>query len=79
MSILYATVAETAPLKLKLKNNIKMNYLLNNLTSKWTTKDLYPPQIEHMEKFIADKHCLKQPLSSSQSTTTGTKKRKARA
>ena len=75
MSVMYATVAETAPLKLKLKNNIKMNFLLSSLTTKWTTKDLYPPKIEHMEQFIADKHILKTPASAQAAAEKQTPKR----
>ncbi|MCQ2816747.1 MAG: hypothetical protein MJ252_05715 [archaeon] len=76
MSVMYATVAETAPLKLKLKNNIKMNFLLSSLTTKWTTKDLYPPKIEHMEQFIADKHILKQPAAAQAAAEKQTPKKK---
>lgn len=42
MSILYATVAETGPLKYKLNNPPKLTKILNSLTNKWTNNDLFP-------------------------------------
>ena len=71
MSVLYATVAETAPLKFKLNNPNKLKMMLNTLTNKWTLKDLYPPKLEGMENFIAAKHIVKVPKTS----TTTTKKK----
>ena len=59
MSILYATVAETAPLKLKLNNPNKVNMMLNNLTNTWTMKDIYVPSNESIENFISEKHINK--------------------
>jgi alpha-tubulin suppressor-like RCC1 family protein len=71
MSVLYATVAETAPLKFKLNNPNKLKMMLNTLTNKWTLKDLYPPKLEGMENFIAAKHIVKVPKTN---TTTIKKK-----
>ena len=59
MSILYATVAEIGPLKHKLNNPNKLNKILNNLTNKWTFKDLYPPRGEDLDNYIAGKHIYK--------------------
>ena len=70
MSVLYATVAETAPLKFKMNNPNKLKFLLNTLTNKWTTKDLYPPKVEQMENYIAGKHIVKVPKA-----TTTTKRK----
>ena len=60
MSILYATVAEIGPLKRKLNNPTKLNKILNNLTNKWTYKDLYPPRGEDLDNYIAEKHLIKE-------------------
>ena len=59
MSILYATVAETGNLKLKLNNPNKLNMMLNNLTVNWNMKDIYPSNIDNIENFIAEKHINK--------------------
>ena len=59
MSILYATVAEIGPLKHKLNNPNKLNKILNNLTNKWTFKDLYPPRGEDLDNYIAGTHIYK--------------------
>ena len=59
MSILYATVAETAPLKLKLNNPNKVNMMLNNLSNTWTMKDIYVPSNESIDNFISEKHINK--------------------
>ena len=56
MSILYATVAEIGPLKRKLNNPVKLNKILNGLTNKWNTKDVYPPIGEDLDKYFALKH-----------------------
>ena len=63
MSILYATVAEIGPLKRKLNNPNKLNKILNNLTNKWTYKDLYPPRGEDLDNYIAEKHLIKENKS----------------
>jgi hypothetical protein len=59
MSILYATVAEVGPLRLKLNNPNKLNKILNNLTKNWTYNDLYPPRGEDLDNYIAEKHIKK--------------------
>ena len=59
MSILYATVAEVGPLSHKLNNPNKLNKILNNLTNRWTYKDLYPPRGEDLDNYIAEKHIIK--------------------
>ena len=59
MSILYATVAEIGPLKHKLNNPNKLNKILNNLTNRWTYKDLFPPRGEDLDNYIAEKHINK--------------------
>ena len=59
MSILYATVAEVGPLRHKLNNPNKLNKILNNLTNKWTSKDLYPPRGDDLDNYIAEKHIIK--------------------
>ncbi len=56
MSVLYAVVAETGPLKAKLKNPTKMKSILNTLTSKWVSKSIYAPMIEHVSTYVASKH-----------------------
>lgn len=70
MSILYATIAETAPLKVKINNPNKLKIILNHLTTKWISNDskvininclVYPPQIEHLDNYIAEKHTIKIP------------------
>lgn len=69
MSILYATVAETAALKVKINNPNKLKTILNNLTIKWVSNDskiiflclVYPPQIDHLDNYIAEKHTIKLP------------------
>ena len=60
MSIMYATVAETALVKKKLKSVVKLNFLLNNLTNKWRSGYLYAPNVEHMNDYINEKHLKKQ-------------------
>ena len=59
MSILYATVAETGPLKYKLNNPPKLTKILNSLTNKWTNNDLFPPRGEEFDNYIAEKHINK--------------------
>ena len=56
MSILYATVAETGPLKYKLNNPPKLTKILNSLTNKWTSSDLFPPRGDDIDNYIAEKH-----------------------
>ncbi len=56
MSVMYAVVAETGPLKTKLKNPTKMKSILNALTSKWVSKSIYAPMIEHVSTYVASKH-----------------------
>ena len=56
MSIFYAIVAETGPLSCKLNNPTKMNFILNKISSQWVGDNIYPPVIEQMEKFVAEKH-----------------------
>ena len=65
MSILYATVAEVGPLKHKLNNPNKINKILNSLTNKWISKDLYPPRGEDLDNYIAEKHISKDIKASS--------------
>lgn len=60
MSILYATVAEVGPLSHKLNNPNKLNKILNNLTNRWTYKDLYPPRGDDVDNYIAEKHIIKE-------------------
>lgn len=60
MSILYATVAETGPLKYKLNNPKKLDQILLNLTLKWTSKDLYSPRSEGLDNYIAEKHLIEE-------------------
>ena len=59
LSILYVTVAETGPLRYKLNNPNKLNFILNSISSKWMNKNLYPPVIEQMENYVAEKHILR--------------------
>ena len=59
MSILYATVAEVGPLRRKLNNPVKLNKILNSLTNKWNSKDIYPPIGEDLDNYIALKHINK--------------------
>ncbi len=59
MSLLYAVIAETTPLKVKLKNPQKMKFILNTLSNKWVNKDIYPPSIDNIDTYIAAKHISK--------------------
>ena len=56
MSVMYAVVAETGPLKTKLKNPTKMKSILNALTNKWVSKGIYAPVIEHVSTYVSSKH-----------------------
>lgn len=71
MSILYATVAETGPLKYKLNNPPKLTKILNSLTNKWTNNDLFPPRGEEFDNYIAEKH-----INKDVKMPTATKKKK---
>ena len=59
MSILYATVAEVGPLKHKLNNPNKIDKMLNSLTNRWISKDLFPPRGDDLDNYIAEKHIIK--------------------
>jgi hypothetical protein len=59
MSVLYAVIAETASLKVKLNNNQKIKHILSTLSDKWITKDIIPPQIDNLENFISSRHLNK--------------------
>jgi hypothetical protein len=62
MSIMYAIIAETRPLQTKLKNPQKMISILNSLSNKWNSKSIFPPKIDHIDNYIANKHKPKSSL-----------------
>ena len=64
MSVLYAMIAETATFKVKMNNPTKLKFILNSLSNKWTSKDINPPSIEHVDSHIALKHILKHSIKS---------------
>ena len=59
MSILYATVAEVGPLKHKLNNPNKIDKMLNSLTNRLISKDLFPSRGDDLDNYIAEKHIIK--------------------
>jgi hypothetical protein len=59
ISVMYAVIAETTPLKMKLNNPQKMKFILNSLSNKWVDKDIYPPKIDAIENYVSVKHLVK--------------------
>ncbi len=56
MSVFYAVIAESGPLHTKLKNPQKLNSILSMLSNKWVSKSIFPPRLEHLENYVANKH-----------------------